>query len=362
MTNFSDISTQLSQSSLVHHQIKTLEELEAEVLFSIACNKDQIFRSKYELFQKNKTIRINVIANNTNFGCVSSNISGREINVISTEMIKNDINIVGLTKQLENSLVVTTSNLFAEIGAARFGVIYERLPSTIFVIHDYDNHHWISNNIQAAISSDVYAPAHQSDNLMASRVNPNILGGIPCGSNQWSMNFINTFGKDNLLRKRSQMPLGKYYYYEKFSHRNKTISTLSQNYPEIGFIKQDFHTLSPMEKWLEWSGHTLHWVAPVLNDLPIRFFDALITGGIPIVPSGLKPYIDSLQIPDKFYATYGPLDVLSPRDLLAAQNERFDQLGEAGVLERHQFAFEHFHIDVIAEKLITKSLNIYGLP
>jgi len=105
----------------------------------------------------------------------------------------------------------------------------------------------------------------------------------------------------------------------------------------------------------------LHWVAPVLNDLPIRFFDALITGGIPIVPSGLKPYIDSLQIPDKFYATYSPLDILNPADLLASQNERFEQLGETGVLERHVFALEHFHIDVIAAKLITKSLNLYGI-
>jgi hypothetical protein len=196
---------------------------------------------------------------------------------------------------------------------------------------------------------------------MASRVNPNILGGIPCGSNQWSMDFITNFGKDNLLKKRSQMPLGKYYYYEKFIHRNKTINTLSQHYPTIGFVKHDFHTLSPTEKWVEWSSHKLHWVAPVLNDLPIRFFDALITGGLPIVPTGLRPFINSLQIPEEFYATYGSLDILNPTELLVRQNESFEQLGEAGILDRHQFALKHFHIDTIVNKLITKSFNLYGL-
>ena len=325
MTNFSDISIQLSQSAIVHHSLKKLEELEADILFSIACNKDQIYRSKCALFQEIDEIKINVIANNTNFGCISSTNAGKKINILSTDAIKSTANDIELIKGLQNSVTVSTSNIFAEIGAVRLGQLYESLPNTIFVMHD---------------------------NLMASKVNPNILGGIPCGSNQWSMDFIKSFGEKNLLAKRSNLPLGKYFFYEKFLHRNKAINTLSQAYPEIAFVKQDFHLLSPEKKWQEWSSHKLHWIIPVLNDLPIRFFDALITGGIPLIPSGLNPYVESLQIPKQFYASYGPLDILNPKNLIEVQNHIFDSLGPSGILERHEFALHKFHIDVILDKLI----------
>jgi hypothetical protein len=361
MTNFSDVSIQLSQSAIVHHSLKKLEELEADIFFSIACNKDQIYRSKCVLFQEIDEIKINVITNNTNFGCISSTNVGKKINILSTDAIKSTANDIELIKGLQNSVTVSTSNIFAEIGAVRLGQLYESLPNTIFVMHDYDNHHWISNNLQVAIFSDVYAPSHQSDNLMASKVNSNILGGIPCGSNQWSMDFIKSFGEKNLLAKRSNMPLGKYFFYEKFLHRNKAINTLSQTYPEIAFVKQDFHLLSPEKKWQEWSSHKLHWIIPVLNDLPIRFFDALITGGIPLIPSGLTPYVESLQIPKEFYATYGPLDILNPKNLIEVQNHRFDSLGPSGVMERHEFALRNFHVDVILNKLIGKTLELYQI-
>lgn len=357
--DFSDISIQISQSPLIHHSLKTLEELESEIFFSIACNKDHLFRAKYDLIHKNGLNKIYVIANNTNFGHISSVISGDQINTLSVNEIKSIGNDGHLIQSLKNSLVITTSNIFAEIGSSRMGSLSEKLPSTIFAVHDYDNHHWINNNIQVAIFSDVYVPAHQSDNLMASRVNSNIVGGIPCGSNQWSMDFILSFGKENLPIERSDSPLGKYYFYEKFIHRNKVVNTLSNSFAGIGFVGQDFHALSQEEKWREWSGHELHLIVPVLNDLPIRFFDALITGGIPLIPSGLKPFVDSLQIPEALYGTYGPLDILDPKKLFETQSERFKGLGLTGILERHNFAVDNFQIDAILGKIISESKRLY---
>jgi hypothetical protein len=336
-----------------------LEELEDEVLFSIALNKDQIYRSKNLLFKKKKISKVYVISNYINFGCISTHILGERIYTISAEEIKLASNDDSLIDSIKDSLVITTSNIFADIGSARMSAIAERLPNTIFVVHDYDNHHWIKNSLQVAIFADVYAPAHQSDNLLASRVNRNILGRLPCSSNQWSMDFILNFGKKNLPIERSEMPLGKYFFYEQFIHRNKIVNTLSPSYPDVGFVEQNFHALTQEEKWHEWSCHELHFVIPVLNDLPIRFFDALITGGIPLIPLGLKPFVESLQIPEKFYATYSPLDILEPEQLLSMQSARFKSLGEAGILERHNFAIKNFHIDVILGKLIAETRQLY---
>jgi hypothetical protein len=253
-----------------------------------------------------------------------------------------------------------TSNLFAEIGSSRLGKLYAGTPNTLYAIHDYDNHHWLNNNVEVAIFADLYIPSHQSDFLLASRLNANIFGNIPCGSNQWSREFIDSHAAGLTTIARKNTPLGKYYFYDKFKYRNKAISTLSKIYPDINIVASDFHSLSPEQKWIEWTGHKLHWIIPVLNDLPIRFFDALITGGKPLVPFSLKPFISALGVPDHLYAFYGPLDILEPHALISRQLDQFDRQGAPGILERHTFAAKEFHIDSIVEKIIRVSLERYG--
>ena len=112
---------------------------------------------------------------------------------------------------------------------------------------------------------------------------------------------------------------------------------------------------------MEWSSHKLHWIIPVLNDLPIRFFDALITGGLPLVPRGLLPFIDSLGVPDSFSIPYGPLDIVDPKNFIESANAQFNHYGSAGVEERHKFALKYFHVDVIIEKIIAASHKLYDI-
>jgi hypothetical protein len=44
MVNFSDVSLFLAQSPLAQHALGVLNEVESDLLFSIACEKDKIFR------------------------------------------------------------------------------------------------------------------------------------------------------------------------------------------------------------------------------------------------------------------------------------------------------------------------------
>ena len=358
MVNFSEIALHLAKSPLVQHSLKSLEEAESELLFSIALEKDRIFREKKSLLGQPKTI---VIANPTNFGNISDHNCFGNIKILSVESIRDSERNDDLLNDLDNALVITTSNIFADIGIERFSYLYSRLPKTIFAIHDYDNHHWIACGVQAAIFSDVYMPSHQADNLIAARVNSNIVGGLPCGTNQWSFDFIKRHADSLLSRSRENAPLGKYYFYEKFIHRNKLIATLAESYPSISLLNGDFHTLTQEQKWDEWSSHKLHWIIPVLNDLPIRFFDALVTGGLPLIPSGLKPYVAALGIPENYYLTYGPLDIINPKDLVSRANSLFDSEGENGIVERHRYALENFHVDAIIEKIIAAVYKVYAI-
>lgn len=356
MVNFSDVSSFLAQSPLARHALGMLSEVESDLLFSIACEKDRIFREKKQAIQ---SIDVVVIANNTNFGNIATHNSFGPLKVMSAQDFKATGSDTALLEMLKNCLVITTSNIFAEIGMARLGHLYQDLPKTIFAVHDYDNHHWINNNIQAAIFSDVYVPSHQSDNLISSRMNPNIVGGIPCGTNQWSMEFVRNNVGSITSCNRSSDPLGKYYFYEKFILRNKAISTLTQSYPSISLLNNDFHSLTPNQKWTEWCSHKLHWIIPVLNDLPIRFFDALITGGMPLIPSGLIPFVKALNIPENFYISYGPLDIIDSKEFVRKANELFDFHGTSGIKARHEHALKNFHVDIIIEKIIASIRDIY---
>jgi len=253
-----------------------------------------------------------------------------------------------------------TNNLFAYIGIDKLSIIYESLPNSLWIIQDYDNHHWIENSIQAAIFADIYLPAHMDGEInLFTKLNPNIPCFLPCGSNQWSTKFICEHYDDLINISRQLLPLGKYYFYEKFIHRNKVINSLNNHYKSIGIVDKDFHQLSNEEKWNEWIDYRYHWIIPTANDLPIRFFDALITGGIPIVPKSLSPFVNMLKIPEKFYKTFSAEDIIKPANLINYLNDSFEINSTEAIIERHLFALENYHIDQIILKLINITKKYY---
>ncbi len=360
MIDFSEVSNQLPKSDLINAALHSLKEAESDAFFAIAVNKAEIHQKKQSTFKGQDFKNIYIVSNQTNFSQLSSHIAANKITfIIQNFFLQQDLQ--GLKNRFEKSLVIMTNNIFAEIGAINFSKIYQSTPHTIYAVHDYDNHHWLQNSIQIALLADVYIPAHQENYLICSRLNPNVIGGIPCGSNQWSMDFIKNLKIPLHTVRRKDDPLGKYYFYEKFVYRNKVIRTLESTYPSITILQNDFHALTQEQKWEEWASHKLHWIIPVLNDLPIRFFDALITGGIPLVPSGLTPHIEALGIPKKFYSSYGPLDILGPKRIVEANLSKFENLGKAGITERAQYAIENYHVDRTAEKIISKTLELYGI-
>ena len=115
MVNFSDVSSFLAQSPLAQHALGVVGEVESDLLFSIACEKDRIFREKKQGIQ---SVDIVVIANNTNFGNITTQNSFGPLKIMSAEEFKATGSDGALIEMLKNCLVITTSNIFAEIGMA----------------------------------------------------------------------------------------------------------------------------------------------------------------------------------------------------------------------------------------------------
>jgi hypothetical protein len=112
----------------------------------------------------------------------------------------------------------------------------------------------------------------------------------------------------------------------------------------------------------DWISTKTHLICPTTLDIPVRFFDSLITGGLPIVPLALLPSLELLQIPRNFFKIYTLEDLLNPVDAQARWNDEFDKLGLSGILDRHLFAMSHFHIDRILEQVFTDCTRLMTQP
>lgn len=245
---------------------------------------------------------------------------------------------------LKNSLVITNNNdMIIDNNTWHYSEFYINCEFTIFAAWDFDNHHGMRFSTFLAAHSDIYIPAHHENLYILSRYNWLIAGPVYAGIIQWSRKFIADHLPEILQSERSDAPLGMHVYYPAFPFRTKIVSTLHHHYSTIGFTDLTFHDRSTEDRLHEWYSHKSHWVAPVLNDVSIRIFDALATGGIPIIPESLRFLPPINDIGSDHIVFYNPHDIIKPQEVVAKANELFDKGGRDKMIERHVFALNNHH-------------------
>ena len=358
-----DQLNQLGTFKVLGKMNELVSTAEENFFFPLAYYKDQERIRKREFFSKYGFRKVMVVTSPRIYCNVSPVIKGENIETISDEELSALIeNKVDCRNELEGSIVILNNNNVAKIDYMKMASLIEATPNTLFVIHDFDNHHWHDHSVKCALFADIYAPAHLSDFAIVGRINPVVAAGIPCGSIQWTKQFLIQNFSGLVRNLRSPEPLGLHTYYPKFIFRNSVISTVSKHFKKVGFPQQDFLIKSDLDRWTEWINYPVHWIAPVFNDLPLRFFDSLISGGMPLVPIGLRPYLEILGIPKTFYICYGPTDLTAVEEFVRSSIDQFNFLGEESRLRRHLFALEHFHVDEIIYKLYSRARDEYIKP
>jgi len=226
---------------------------------------------------------------------------------------------------------------------------YKRHPDSIFVIWDWDPQHWTYMSCMLAMHCDFYISSASENAFLFSHFNPYILGPVLGGVNQWTRRFLMEHFS-MLLTERSNEPIGKHAFYQAFPKRNRAVQTVSNTFPQVGFSDNKYQSLSDLENLKEWVGHKTHWTMPVLCGVPVRVHNAIITGGIPIVPSYYKniPEIMSLGDLPLYYET---IDLIEPRRINELAVNKFDQGGESGLIERVCLGIEKHHIDFRCEEI-----------
>lgn len=258
--------------------------------------------------------------------------------------------------------VVISENNDAGFHAAGFARLTERCGETIFAVWDQDNHHWLQNSANLAAHCDVYVPAHADNLYPLSRFNSAAGSPVPCAVIQWPRRFI----EDNvgllLSQPRSDEPLGRHAMYGPFTYRNQVIATLTKAIPSVCFVDgRQFRGRTPEDRLIEWASHKAHWIVPTLNDIPQRLFDALATGGIPVVPESLRNAAPISALDPEHIVFYGPGDIVDPTRVVAEALGKFDRHGAGGVVARHRCGVEQHHGDQRAAQILQRVAHEYGM-
>lgn len=227
---------------------------------------------------------------------------------------------------------------------------YNRHPEALFIIWDWDSQHWIYMSSALALNSDVYVPASSENVHMLSQFNPYTVGPVFAAAHQWSRRFLLEH-VELFMAERSGEPLGMHVFYENYPRRNRAIATLAQSFKTVGFGTNEFKNRSDLDNLREWAGHKTHWIVPVLAGVPIRIYNALVTGGIPILPSFYKN-LPEIAILGESPSYYQVADLLQPEVINAEAVARFDAGGESGLIARIAQGVERHHIDARCEQLL----------
>ena len=239
---------------------------------------------------------------------------------------------------------------------------FQGATETIVVAWDFDNHHWYPMSTIFATHSDMYFPAHPDYFSLLSRYNRCIAGPISAGVIQWSRSFLRENLEHILHAPRSDQPLGTHLFYDKFRFRTQAINTLANHYPaSVGFQTVAYHKTPGIERLKRWCGHKAHWIVPVLNDIAIRLFDALITGGVPIVPDTLK-YHPTIAALSEHVIFYRATDLMAPETVVSAAISKFDSGGVEKIAERHRLALDRHHVTACVETILKTVVAEFEIP
>jgi hypothetical protein len=357
-----EITANLRSRSLPAAQKHLLSQIEQENLFPVAFAKSQIADRKRLHFETLGRFDVLLISSFNNYDAVSGPIAG-----LPTQTLPHT-DLPGLTPEqeqavLRDKLVILTSNTVNRIGLEAFSQLADRTPHTIYAVHDIDSHHWFQLGILLAGVADVYLPGHPDSFLLPSRINPHVVGGIPIGSTQWHRGFLEKKLNEVASVPRSDAPFGPHSFYPDFLYRNQLVTTFAPHSPEIRLQvtteTNDFLKKSAEDRWSEWASRKLHLIAPVSNDIPNRFFDALITGGLPLVPTGLRTHLVALGIPEDHFLPYSPTDIADPPAFFERALRHFNSTGPNGCFQRARFTLENFHAERILGKIAGAASALY---
>ena len=231
-------------------------------------------------------------------------------------------------------------------------------PNLYTFVHDHDNHHLVSRSLALSSSCNAYIPAHPHYNhfyyLASSGQSTQV---VPPPVTQFSLQYLKSISLSTDARINS--PLGIHAFYKQFTLRNSLIEQLSQTYVDVRFLDQWPYTGSTDPSRLtEWERYKATIVLPTASDIPIRIFDSLVTGSIPILPTSLRWYSRSLKCVADTALYYDSSALIT----ISSQVEMAIALFDSETLEHRQERVDESISTYLADYVIASNIATNLLP
>ncbi|MBF0168742.1 MAG: hypothetical protein HQL45_14040 [Alphaproteobacteria bacterium] len=226
----------------------------------------------------------------------------------------------------------------------------------------HDHHHTFAHYVMLLIKANIVVPAHfcRRDHLKA--FNGHIADTVPATTNQWSLEDIIAFSKRPMNVSRKSALYGGFGAYDVSLDRSlfvgELMARLSEHALSVRRIQNDddrFFCLSARERYDEWRGYKVSLAAAVNQDIPIRIFDALATGQIPIIPDSIVNLNWIISVEDQRRLGIERYHADDPASAIAAWQralENFDRLGEKGIQNRIDYFLKNHSLEHRIEQIL----------
>jgi hypothetical protein len=229
--------------------------------------------------------------------------------------------------------------------------LYRSWPKTLFVAWVWDNHHMVTHSAMIGLSVDVQYTAHHDNLHILNRFCPFVRTPLPAACNTWTKAQARGLGEGLAAAARPVHLSGAFTYYPKFGHRNIMVRKIMQQKIGIDLKMRkpgDYQKLTPEERWNDWISSKANLAVPTLSDLPIRVFDALLTGNIPLIPRHLAHVFvgtDQATIRELPIIWFDYTDLADMAPLVEKACNEFDSRGADGIWMRHQYALNNHMVE-----------------
>lgn len=248
-----------------------------------------------------------------------------------------------------------------------FKIRQQDLCDFIFV-WPFDHHHSEHRTLAANPFADIIIPAHRfAAGYMRSP--STVLGRhVPLSTHQWSRFRARELFQRFLPFPRKDALQGGFHAHGGVGEsREALVRELQAALPDhaLTLIRREdptrYFALTAEDRWRGWAEYKVGLILPYYFDLPIRFFDSLLTGQVPIVPTWCRdfdhvipPYLQqSLPV-----VRLQEASVDAVRAAWCEALARYDADGDEGARRRHLFALEHHHLANRLEEICTQVLPV----
>lgn len=233
-----------------------------------------------------------------------------------------------------------------------------KLPNLSICLWDFDNHHAFNRSFIYSRVCDSYVAAHPDQLDLLALIRGSEILVEPCTSMQFPMVKLKKLLQSGRLMDRKKGPLGWHHAYSVFQLRTWQLQFWSSRYPDVGILHDNSYHHYDIANLGVWSSYATTVAVPTLCDVPIRLFDSLITGSIPIVPDILRRRLNALGVNSDWFVDYSVSRLDSDIDsVVESAWNCFESQGILGCHKRISYSLDNFHINSSFKRILSDLLS-----